>query len=147
MYKFFNDLTTKLANIAKDYNLLFSTVNILIAATYFIASTNNKIMLSFLLFILFCYLIALSSFGRYEKEFNLISNTDNNIEVAVKISLLRPTTILILALSIVISSLHVFTKVVIIKAAFIFIASFILSEGWTIIFKKQILKQVQDKLN
>lgn len=144
MHKFFDDLTTRLAHVAKDYNLLFSTVTILFGAAYFIASTRHRIIIGVLLFLLFNFLVAFSAFGRCKKQIGELNEIDN---VSIRLSIFKVKPILILVVASTISCLHVVTEVVIIKAALIFVASILLTEGWTNVFKKQILSQTENKLN
>lgn len=144
MHKFFDDLTTNLAHAAKDYNLLFSTVTTLFGAAYFTALASDRIIIGILLFLLFDCLIALSAFGRCIKQIDELNEIDN---VSITLSVFKVKPILILVIASTISCLHVVTEVVIIKAALIFVASILLTEGWTNVFKKQILSQIENKLN
>lgn len=144
MHKFFDDLTTNLAHAAKDYNFLFSTVTTLFGAAYFTALASDRIIIGILLFLLFNCLIALSAFGRCIKQIDELDTIDN---VSIRLSVFKVKPILILIIASTISCLHVVTEVVIIKAALIFVASILLTEGWTNVFKKQILNQIENKLN
>lgn len=144
MHKFFDDLTTNLSHAAKDYNLLFSAVTTLFCAAYFTALASDRIIIGMLLFLLFNFLIALSAFGRCIKQIDELDTIDN---VSIRLSVFKVKPILILIIASTISCLHVVTEVVIIKAALIFVASILLTEGWTNVFKKQILNQIENKLN
>ena len=96
------------------------------------------------MFLLFNFLVAFSTFGRCIKQINELDTIDN---VSIRLSVFKVKPILILIIASTISCLHVVTEVVIIKAALIFVASILLTEGWTNVFKKQILNQIENKLN
>lgn len=146
MCNFFENITKKLTDAAKEHNFLFSIVNLVVAGCYFTLFSYDKLIEGLLVFLLFNYLIVFSAFGRVEKEIEE-SDLETINKIVVKLSIFKIKPILILVVASTISCLHVVTEIVIIKAALIFVASILLTEGWTNVFKKQILNQIENKLN
>ena len=130
---------TKLVNAAKEQNLLFSAVTVFVGAMFFLTANNNKLILALLLSLLFHYLIMFLTFSRVKEQ---IDKT-NVSEISIELSLLKIKPILILVLAGLISTLHVLTENVVIKAALMFIASFLLTESWISMLKKQILNELK----
>lgn len=139
MRKIFNKVIEKVLYVASEYNLIFSTINVLIGATYFLVISNRMIILSMLLFLLFNSLILASSMGRTKEE---IEKLDIHGSVTAKVTILKAKPILMLMISAIIASFHILTNSIIIKAVIIFVASVLLSESWTNELKKQILDAI-----
>lgn len=146
MYKIFEEITKKLADIAKEYNILFSAANVLVAAVYFALFGCDKLLEGLIVFLLFSYLITISAFGRVEKQIEK-SELDIIGEAVVRLSVFKIKPMLILLTSSIINCYQTSTEVVIIKIAIIFVASVLLTEGWAREFKKQILSQVKEQMN
>lgn len=139
MRKIFNKVIEKVLYVASEYNFIFSTINVLIGATYFLVISNRMIILSMLLFLLFNSLILASSMGRTKEE---IEKLDIHGSVTAKVTILKAKPILMLIISAIIASFHILTNSIIIKAVIIFVASVLLSESWTNELKKQILDAI-----
>lgn len=139
MRKIFNKVIEKVLYVASEYNLIFSTINVLIGATYFLVISNRMIILSMLLFLLFNSLILASSMGRTKEE---IEKLDIHGSVTAKVTILKAKPILMLMISAIIASFHILTNSIIIKAVIVFVASVLLSESWTNELKKQILDAI-----
>lgn len=139
MRKIFNKVIEKVLYVASEYNFIFSTINVLIGATYFLVISNRMIILSMLLFLLFNFLILASSMGRTKEE---IEKLDIHGSVTAKVTILKAKPILMLIISAIIASFHILTNSIIIKAVIIFVASVLLSESWTNELKKQILDAI-----
>ena len=139
MRKIFNKVIEKVLYVASEYNFIFSTINVLIGATYFLVISNRMIILSMLLFLLFNFLILASSMGRTKEE---IEKLDIHGSVTAKVTILKAKPILMLIISAIIASFHILTNSIIIKAVIVFVASALLSESWTNELKKQILDAI-----
>lgn len=139
MRKIFNKVIEKVLYVASEYNFIFSTINVLIGATYFLVISNRMIILSMLLFLLFNSLILASSMGRTKEE---IEKLDIHGSVTAKVTILKAKPILMLIISAIIASFHILTNSIIIKAVIVFVASVLLSESWTNELKKQILDAI-----
>lgn len=139
MRKIFNKVIEKVLYVASEYNFIFSTINVLIGATYFLVISNRMIILSMLLFLLFNSLILASSIGRTKEE---IEKLDIHGSVTAKVTILKAKPILMLIISAIIASFHILTNSIIIKAVIVFVASALLSESWTNELKKQILDAI-----
>lgn len=139
MRKIFNKVIEKVLYVASEYNFIFSTINVLIGATYFLVISNRMIILSMLLFLLFNFLILASSMGRTKEE---IEKLDIHGSVTAKVTILKAKPILMLIISAIIASFHILTNSIIIKAVIVFVASVLLSESWTNELKKQILDAI-----
>ena len=139
MRKIFNKVIEKVLYVASEYNFIFSTINVLIGATYFLVMSNRMIILSMLLFLLFNSLILASSMGRTKEE---IEKLDIHGSVTAKVTILKAKPILMLMISAIIASFHILTNSIIIKAVIVFVASILLSESWTNELKKQILDAI-----
>ena len=139
MRKIFNKVIEKVLYVASEYNFIFSTINVLIGATYFLVISNRMIILSMLLFLLFNSLILASSMGRTKEE---IEKLDIHGSVTAKVTILKAKPILMLIISAIIASFHILTNSIIIKAFIVFVASVLLSESWTNELKKQILDAI-----
>lgn len=139
MRKIFNKVIEKVLYVASEYNFIFSTINVLIGATYFLVISNRMIILSMLLFLLFNSLILASSMGRTKEE---IEKLDIHGSVTAKVTILKAKPILMLIISAIIASFHILTNSIIIKAVIVFVASALLSESWTNELKKQILDAI-----
>lgn len=139
MRKIFNKVIEKVLYVASEYNFIFSTINVLIGATYFLVISNRMIILSMLLFLLFNSLILASSMGRTKEE---IEKLDIHGSVTAKVTILKAKPILMLMISAIIASFHILTNSIIIKAVIVFVASILLSESWTNELKKQILDAI-----
>lgn len=139
MHKIFNKVIEKVLYVASEYNFIFSTINVLIGATYFLVISNRMIILSMLLFLLFNSLILASSMGRTKEE---IEKLDIHGSVTAKVTILKAKPILMLIICAMIASFHILTNSIVIKAVIIFVASVLLSESWTNELKKQILDAI-----
>lgn len=139
MRKIFNKVIEKVLYVASEYNFIFSTINVLIGAAYFLVISNRMIILSMLLFLLFNFLILASSMGRTKEE---IEKLDIHGSVTAKVTILKAKPILMLIISAIIASFHILTNSIIIKAVIVFVASVLLSESWTNELKKQILDAI-----
>lgn len=139
MHKKFDKVMAKILYVASEYNLMFSAINVLVGATYFLTISNRMIILSILLFLLFNFLILVSSMGRTKEK---IEKLDIHGSVTAKVTILKAKPILMLTICAIIASFHILTNSVIIKAAIIFVASILLSESWTNELKKQILDAI-----
>ena len=139
MRKIFNKVIEKVLYVASEYNFIFSTINVLIGATYFLVISNRMVILSMLLFLLFNSLILASSMGRTKEE---IEKLDIHGSVTAKVTILKAKPILMLIISAIIASFHILTNSIIIKAVIVFVASALLSESWTNELKKQILDAI-----
>ena len=139
MRKIFNKVIEKVLYVASEYNFIFSTINVLIGATYFLVISNRMIILSMLLFLLFNSLILASSMGRTKEE---IEKLDIHGSVTAKVAILKAKPILMLIISAITASFHILTNCIIIKAVIVFVASALLSESWTNELKKQILDAI-----
>lgn len=139
MHKIFNKVIEKVLYVASEYNFIFSTINVLIGATYFLVISNRMIILSMLLFLLFNSLILASSMGRTKEE---IEKLDIHGSVTAKVTILKTKPILMLIICAMIASFHILTNSIVIKAVIIFVASVLLSESWTNELKKQILDAI-----
>ena len=139
MRKIFNKVIEKVLYVASEYNFIFSTINVLIGATYFLVISNRMIISSMLLFLLFNFLILASSMGRTKEE---IEKLDIHGSVTAKVTILKAKPILMLIISAIIASFHILTNSIIIKAVIVFVASALLSESWTNELKKQILDAI-----
>lgn len=146
MCNFFENITKKLTDAAKEHNFLFSIVNLVVAGCYFTLFSYDKLIEGLLVFLLFNYLIVFSAFGRVEKEIEE-SDLETINKIVVKLSVFKIKPMLILIMSSIISCYQNSTESVIIKIAIIFVASVLLTEGWIREFKKQILSQVKEQMN